>query len=103
MSFWSTVKKLLPVNFVNEAEKVAPEVQAEIDKLLRNANAEVAELRKKHSIQTLKDTAAKDLADLDAFYERIKKSILDAHTAKVEAAKAVLPPVNLPVATPPSV
>lgn len=93
------LKGLVPVNFVNEAEKVAPEIQAEIEKILRGANDQVAELRKQHSVQTLKDNVAKDLADLDLLVVRLKQSILDTHTAKVEAAKAVLPPLNLPLST----
>lgn len=97
MSIWSAIKSVLPIKFADDAEKVAPAVQAAISKIIADAQDEVDKLRKLHSVQTLKDNVAKDLADLDWFVVRIKKAILDAHTAQVAAAQVVLPPLVLPV------
>lgn len=100
MSVWSWLKSLLPVKFVDEAEKVSPEIQVEIDKALRNAADTVAKLKSIHSVQSVKDKLAADLADFNAFATRHVARLKAEADAKVTTANTILPPLVLPTVTP---
>lgn len=99
MSVSSWLKSLLPVKFVNEAEKVAPEVQLEIDRLVNGVTAQVAALKASHSVQSVKDKLAADLADFEAFHARHVALLKAEADAKLAAANAILPPLVLPTVT----
>lgn len=81
--------------FKASAEKVAPEIQAEIDRVMAAARAKADDLKAKHSVQAIvdeadasikavKDTAAHHILLIEAERDRL-----------VAAANAVLPPIKL--------
>lgn len=88
--FFSVVKQ--------DVEKVAPEVQSEINKIMGAAQFQVDELKSRHSVKAILDKATADIqavTDTAAHHISLIEAERDAQVAK---AQAILPALNLPVA-----
>lgn len=92
-TFTRFVRALLPVSFANDALKVAPEVQAKINRLLHDTEAQINGLRAQHSVQSVKEQVSKDIADFEAFAKRHVALLQAEADAKVAASSLTLPTV----------
>lgn len=98
----SALRAILPVKWVDNAEKVPAAVQSEIDKIVKDADAKVAALRKDHSIGSIQDKLATDLTALRQVYDRGVALLKADAAAQVKTASNVLPPVSVPSASVPA-
>lgn len=79
-----------------DVNKVRPEVQSQIDKILNAARVEADRLIASHSVQTFIADAEAEIAKVQNTANQHIKLIEAARDAKVASAQAILPPLVLP-------
>lgn len=91
--------KVLSPFAIAEAQRVAPEIEAEINKILADAAARVNALRATHSVAAIKATGAAQVQAVRDTAEHHVALIQAAIADAVQSASNVLPPLVLPAAT----
>lgn len=79
----------------SEAEKVAPEVKAQIDAILKAAQLEANRLKSNNSVATLRAQMQDDIKAVEDTAKHHVALIKADFDQKVAAANAVLPPVSV--------
>lgn len=103
MSAVSAVGSFLKALFVKaktEAETVAPEVQAQIDAILKSASSQVAGLKQSSSVASMRKQMEDDVSAVNqtaAHHVSLIKQVFEQNLAK---ANAVLPSVSAMFGTP---